>query len=403
MTVLTKISVDSLKPRADRFEVPDGRVRGLYIVVQPSGAKSWAARYRHHGRARKLTLGPFPTLGLEQARKLAGDAMSNVAAGRDPAGEKVKAREAARSDQLFGVLYDRYFNEHVAQTFKPSSIRLCKDIFGRLILPKLKRIRLSEVTAQDCKACWRAPVRKGHRTTANKVHKHLRQFFNWLNAELITQINPMEKIRKPAEDKSRDRKLTDQEIIWFWCACEEIGYPFGPAFQLLLLTGGRRGEVQGMTDREIDWPGDVWLIPGARTKNGIEHTVYMSDLMQQILSALPVIGRGKNWRYLFTTSGTKPASGFANGKARLDRIMKRLAGDVPIPPWVVHDLRRSFASGCSRLTPRVPLEVVERCLNHVSGSYGGIVGVYQLEHLAPEKKEAFQRWADHVKSLVSEH
>src|SRR4029077_3614139 len=95
--VLTVTALQNLKPGAARREVPDGVMPGLYFVIQPTGKKSWAVRYRIRGQPRKLTIGPCPGIDLKAARELAGRALVKVAAGDDPAAEKREAKVAART------------------------------------------------------------------------------------------------------------------------------------------------------------------------------------------------------------------------------------------------------------------------------------------------------------------
>jgi hypothetical protein len=78
---LTQLALNNLKPSAARYEVPDGHIRGLYFVVQPSGARGWALRYRVLGRSRKLTLGAYPAIDLKTARRLASNSIAKIAAG----------------------------------------------------------------------------------------------------------------------------------------------------------------------------------------------------------------------------------------------------------------------------------------------------------------------------------
>src|SRR5271169_194298 len=92
---LTAKAVENIKPSDVRREVPDGEIRGMYLVVQPSGVKSYVLRYRHAGKPRKLTIGPAE-MGLGEARKLASSARAAIAAGRDPQAEKVARKVAAR-------------------------------------------------------------------------------------------------------------------------------------------------------------------------------------------------------------------------------------------------------------------------------------------------------------------
>src|SRR5437016_1677831 len=94
---LTQLAIDNLKPGPARREVPDGRARGLFLIVQPSGAKSWAVRYRVNGLPRKYTLGPHPAIGLAVARRMAQEALGSIAQGNDPAAEKKVQRAAARA------------------------------------------------------------------------------------------------------------------------------------------------------------------------------------------------------------------------------------------------------------------------------------------------------------------
>jgi hypothetical protein len=90
--VLTVRTVETIKPASTRQEIPDRYLPGLYLVIQPSGAKSWAVRYRSGGQTRKHTLGSFPALGLTAARDLAREKLRAVAEGRDPGREKARAR-----------------------------------------------------------------------------------------------------------------------------------------------------------------------------------------------------------------------------------------------------------------------------------------------------------------------
>src|SRR3954454_17456868 len=110
---LTAAAVERLKPDpTKRLEVPDGLLPGLYFVIQPSGAKSWAMRYRHAAKPRKLTLGSYPALDLGAAREHARQALQAVALGRDPGAEKLEARRAAREDKP-----DRDLVSTVVETF----------------------------------------------------------------------------------------------------------------------------------------------------------------------------------------------------------------------------------------------------------------------------------------------
>ena len=124
-------------------------------------------------------------------------------------------------------------------------------------------------------------------------------------------------------ETSRDRVLTDQELRWFWKAASSLDYPFGPLTRLLLLTGQRLSEVAEMTWAEIDSAKRLWTIPGERAKNDVAHEVPLSDAAMALIDALPRIASQK--RFLFTTTGTTPASGFSRAKIILDAVMLAIA------------------------------------------------------------------------------
>jgi integrase len=136
--------------------------------------------------------------------------------------------------------------------------------------------------------------------------------------------------------------------------------------------------------------GDIWTLPPERTKNKQRHEVPLSAQALAIIEAIPAI----NADYVFTASETKRLGNMSRAKAALDVKMK------PRTPWVLHDLRRTAASGMAALGVKLP--VIEKCLNHKSGSFRGIVGVYQRHSFADEKRKALDMWSDFVSELVGE-
>jgi integrase len=107
-----------------------------------------------------------------------------------------------------------------------------------------------------------------------------------------------------------------------------------------------------------------------------------------ILASLPRIGD-----FVLGATGTRPASDYAQRKRRLDALLP-----VDMPPWRLHDLRRTTATGLAKLGVNLP--TIERLLNHTSGSFAGIVGVYQKHDFAAEKKQAAEVWGCHVLALT---
>ena len=385
-----------------RQEVPDGGVQGLYLVIQPSGAKSWAVRYRHEGRPRKMTLGGFPAVGLASARRKAESALEAVALGEDPAAaamaEKAakKAEEANPDRDLVKTIVADFLKRHASRNRSGDETA---RIFARNVLPSWGERRLDEITRRDVIELLDAVVDRGAPVAANRTLAAVRKLFNWAVSRDVLGASPCAGVKPPATETSRDRILSDAELRWFWRATIRMRWPFGPLFRLLLLTAQRRDEVGGMAWAELS--GAVWTIPAERAKNGKAHAVPLSAAAVAEIEALPHMGSLDG--LVFTWTAETPVSGYSRAKRRLDALMVAEAqaeGEriEAIPHWVLHDLRRTAASGMARCGVQLP--TVERLLNHTSGSFGGVAGVYQRHTYADEMRGAVERWAAHVRAVV---
>jgi integrase len=184
-----------------------------------------------------------------------------------------------------------------------------------------------------------------------------------------------------------------------------MGPPWSEVYELLLLTAQRRSEVAEAGWSEFDLDGALWTIPAERSKNGLAHLVPLAPRAVEILRKLPSKEAG-GLLFPADRSGEGAVSGFSKAKVRLDRIMlEKLQGGalargedlrrVELGPWVVHDLRRTAASGMARLGHGI--HVVERALNHTQGATtGGLIRVYQKHDFLAERRAALEAWARQV-------
>jgi integrase len=389
MARLTAKAVENLKPAAVRREVPDSGCRGLYLVLQPSGRKAWAVRYRFDGKTRKLTLDAGLTLA--EAREAATSALREVERGNDPATIKFEARAqdaaaaADRKRDTIERLAILFIEQYAKRKTRKSSWRQAEHVLNNIALPAWHGRVVHDIQRRDIRELVES-VAKDRPVMANRALAHLSKFFNWLCEQDIIAASPCAGVKPPAKEQARDRILSDTEIKALWTACDAISAPAGPAVKLLLLTGQRCSEVIGMKRSEIS--GDVWTLPPQRTKNKQRHEVPLSAQALVIIETIPAIDDD----YVFTTSETKRLGNMSRAKAALDAQMQPKEG------WVLHDLRRTAASGMAKLGIRLP--VIEKCLNHKSGTFRGIVGVYQRHDFAAEKRDALQRWADYVDQIV---
>ena len=404
--VLSTVALDSLTPKAAQYEERDAKIIGLRLVVQPSGFKSWVVRYTVKGRDRKLTIGPYPRVRLAQARKLASAALRAVAEGKDPATEKIAARREASGEDTVGAAFETFAKLHLGKK-RESTRAEVRRLFEKRILPKWRDRRLSDITRRDVLAVLDSMIASGAPVSANRALAAMSVFFNWCVGRDLLAHSPTAGIKRPTAQRSRDRVLSDDELTWLWRACERIGWPFGTITQLLILLGARRDEIRAMNESELDLQEARWLLPAERSKNHTAHLVHLAPLPLRIMKKSPRVVNKAG--FVFSTNGKTAASGFSRAKRNLDKAMLEFAradaealGDDPdkvkIAPWVVHDLRRTMASGMARLG--VPLPVIERCLNHRGASFAGVAGIYQRHTFEREQADAFDKWAEHVAALI---
>jgi integrase len=367
----------------------DEELPGFGLRLRASGdrvRRSWIAQYRAHGRTRRVLIGSLEKVAPLDARKAARRILAEVALGGDPQGAKaVMRREAARSVRS---VVDAYLDAKRSE-LRPVSLRITKLYLTGPYFRTLHPLAINAVTRTDVAAAVRAIVHKHSTTTAAAARRTLSAFFGWTIAEglLGDGANPVDGSHRPDGPAARAHVLSNDELVAVWRACSDDDY--GRIVRLLILLGSRRQEIGGMRWSELDLDAGTWTLPASRAKNNRAHTITLPP------AALDII-----WAVFSTRDnlfGDRASDGFTNwsfGKQELDR---RLAGTVK--PWRVHDLRRSCAAGMQRLGIRT--ETIEQVLNHRSGSYRGIVGTYQVDPMHEARRDALQRWADHVEQLVS--
>lgn len=396
---LTAASVDKMQPTDRRQEIPDSICTGLYFVIQPTGKKGWQVRYRHAGVHRRMSLGSYPVLSLADARQRARTALAATSEGRDPAAE-VKAAKATKPEDdrdKIKTLIALYDKRHLS---KLKSGTLVRRELDRFVVATWGERNVGSISKRDVIDLLDGISDSGRTVTANRIRAYLNTFLNWAVERDILSANPALGVKPVAKEVSRDRVLTDEEIRWFWQACEAEGFTWGPLGKALLLTGQRLNEMAQITRGEIR--GDTWHLAASRTKNARAHDVPLSNAVRDVLGAVERVDGPAG--YLFTTTGNSPVSGFFKARAQLARAMERIAAEdrgepVDIPRWTFHDLRRTCATGLARLG--VAVRVTEAVLNHVSGSAAGIVGVYQRHDYADEKRQALEAWGALVMHLVN--
>ena len=289
----------------------------------------------------------------------------------------------------------QFIERHIKRSTRPRSAKEMERLIRAHVLPRWRDREMQHITRRDVLDMLDRVVDRGAPISANRVFSVTRKFFNWCVERDIIHSSPCTNVKPPTirSEFSRDRILTDDELRLVWCGAEAVGWPFGTLVQLLILTGQRRDECAQMQSDELDLKKRLWTLQAERVKNNQKHEVPLSNSVVAILQGIPCIHGSP---FVLTTNGKAPASGYSKGKRRLDALLP-----ADLPAWCLHDLRRSAASGLARLG--ISLPVIEKILNHVSGSFSEIVGVYQHHQFAEEKRKALEVWANHVTAVVADN
>jgi len=296
--------------------------------------------------------------------------------------------QGQRRTDLFKVVLDEWLKKDQAKNKSTNQVKIA---MYRHALPAFGSMPVASISKRDVNRLIDTIVDAGSPIAANRVLAFTKRFFSWCKERDILEQSPAEAIRPPSKEKTRDRVLNLEEIRDFWAACDQMGYPWGPIFQLLLLTGARLREVAHASWNEISIADGTLNLPSSRTKNARPHQIQLSDQVQNIIQALP---RVEGQTLLFTTNGKTPVSGFSKVKKRLD-IMSGVIN------WRFHDLRRSFATHSTEKLNISPV-IADKILNHRTGQVRGVAAVYQHGEYLTERHEALQKWGNFIQGLAAD-
>jgi len=224
---------------------------------------------------------------------------------------------------------------------------------------------------------------RGSVIMARRVQAYVHRLFRWAVGRGIIDANPATDLPKPGAETKRSRVLKDGELAAIWNAADEIGWPFGHAIRLLILTGARRKEIGQLKWSEIS--GNIIALSSARTKNAEPHTIPLSLAAIDVLQRVPHIAESQ---LIFTTNGTSSVSGWSKAKAKLDELSN-------VKGWRIHDLRRTVSTGMNELGTQP--HIVEAVLGH---TVKGVAGVYNRAKYEAAKRAALETWGAHVMAMI---
>lgn len=410
---LTKSVVDGLKAgekRAVYWDAGDGSTKGFGVKVEPSGKRVFVFQYRMGGRdtpTRRYTIGTYGNgFTVDQARRIAEDLERKVGGGVDPADklkaenlERRQAKVAAESAKKGRVelVVKRYLHTIENQyppfrSLKERKRTLIRDVIGTEEKPGPWRGRLiNDITKDDV----RALLKKRPKRSVRHLQVALSALFAFAMEDTDSKCksNPAYRFKLKSlgyQSLSRDRHLSPEELRAVWLGASSMAYPYGPLFQLLILTAQRKSEVGEAPWAEFQREGITpWRIPDERAKNGSAHLVHLSPEALKVFSRIDRSGP-----LLFPSESGKPVSGYS-------KAFNRLVEASGVKGWRLHDLRRTFATIAAELL-KIPPHIADKVLNHKSGSISGVKAVYQRAEFLEERRAALDAWGMFVSLLAAD-
>lgn len=366
-----------------------GGVAGLYLRIAPTGSKSWILRAMVAGKRRDMGVGPYPEVGLAQARARARDLREQIWRGVDPVAERQAAVARTRQERdqalTFAQAARRWFSAMAPQwRGNPRA----GNALARMELhafPRIGDIQVDAVTLGQVLAVLE-PLWIAKTETAKKLRYSMEGVFEWaIAAGHRTDDNPAVwkgglKAVLPTPSKItrvvHHPALAWQQVGAFMADLRRKQGMAPRALEFAILTAARSGEVRGATWQEIDLPRRLWTIPAERMKGGRAHVVPLSDQALTLLRSLP---RASGSDIVFWSPRGRPLS-----DAMLSLLCRRMGvGAVP------HGFRSSFKDW-ARSSSAYPDEVSELCLAHVSSDVTR--AAYARDSLLPQRTQMLDQW-----------
>lgn len=360
---LTDVTVRALKPTGKQETYWCNLTPNFALRVSQRGGKSFFVML---GRERKrVHLGKYPATPLKHARERARALLLNPA--------------ARPNGKTLGEAFDAFFQSAVQPNYKPRSARELRRLFTTHVRPLSERPILS-ITTSDLSSLFArlSPTP----SEANHLYSVLRMFYRHAVQHGVVIASPLT-FPKPFKAMSRERVLTDDELVRVYRAAVEIGHPFGFIVLLCIHCAFRIGEVAGMKWSYITK--EYITLPAEVTKSAREHV--LPNLIGDNLALIP-----RTSEYLFPSRAGTPFLSFSINKRRLDQ----LSG---VTGWTLHDLRRTFSSKCAEWQVASP-DIIERLLGHAT-ALSSIARVYNRWHYLPQMRTALERYEEKLAQLLA--
>lgn len=385
--MLTDRALKALRPREKPYKRADGK--GLYVIVQPSGALWWRFRYRYGGREKTISLGTYPGTSLKLAREKRKAARANLSAGIDPS-EKRQAEKAAL-ENTFASVAEEWLTRQ--RSLKATTVKQIRRRLDAHLVPRFGRRPITEISAPDLLRVLRRIESKGHHETAHRVRALASRIFRFAIASGRADRDPAQDLAgalAPVRTKNFAAITSPRRIGELLRAID--GYQGQPAVMVALrlapLVFVRPGELRGAEWHEFDLEAAEWRIPAARMKMDSEHLVPLARQAIEVLEDLQTTtGHG---RLLFPglRSSDRPIS-----DNTLNAALRRLGFGAD--EMTAHGFRTMASTLLNE--QGFPPDVIELQLAHVERNR--VRAAYNRAERLEERRRMMQAWADYLDGL----
>jgi len=360
---------------------------GLYLVVDPSGAKRWLFFFPWQGKRKEMGLGNLTSTPLASARLKAAEARQLVSAGTNPIAARSLAERASKaSGTTFGSFADNLVDE-IEQGFRNDKHRAQWRMTLRVYAAPLRAKRLDDVQTEDVLEVLR-PIWRSKPETASRLRGRIERVLDAAKAQgLRSGENPARwrghlSVLLPKPDKLRrghHKAMPYDAVPAFVARLRASGGVGAAALEFLILTAARTGEVIGARWDEVDLDEAVWVVPTDRMKAGREHRVPLADAAQDVLRGLVEV---RTCEFIFPgNDNRRPISSATMGKA-----LQTAGGGE----FTVHGFRSAFRDWVGEETD-FPRELAEAALAHVVGD--ATERAYRRRDALEKRRELMQAWA----------
>jgi len=364
----------------------DGRGgHGLSLLVKPmkygGQSRTWSQRLRINGKPVSIGLGSYPVVTLAEARKAALENRRALAMGHDP----------RRSIPTLAQSSERVLAVHSAN-WKDSgrTEKIWRAGMRAYVMPQLGRKRVDQITTADVMSVL-LPHWSAKRETMRRIKQRLFRIFRWSIAQGYRTDDPAGTALDAALPRNGGKTqhyaaLPHGEVAAAVAAVRKSGAWPGTkaAFEFLVLTACRSGEVRLAKWGEVNLESGIWTIPADRAKTQREHRVPLAPRAIAILQEMRQHAGGEGLIFPSTT-----------GKALSDATLSKLVREQGIQA-VPHGFRSSFRDWCGETGQ--PREVAEACLAHAVKNK--VEAAYARSDLLNRRRKLMQDWADYLSATA---